>query len=117
MAKDLPLTMKKILDKEKTPLTREEQLLEKPDILAIKGLGQFQRFMAASAFLNFIENWHLSDFYIDAARQRAEIGVAEHLSERGDNLPLFAHYLYEHHRDQFDKIVKKFKEKSPACQK
>ena len=31
-------------------LEREEQQLESQDILAIKGLGQFQRFKAASAF-------------------------------------------------------------------
>lgn len=35
---------------------REYQKLGSPDILAIKGLGQFERFKAVSAFRNFIEN-------------------------------------------------------------
>lgn len=49
-------------------LKREEQKLESSDILAIKGLGQFQRFKAASAFRSLIENWHVSDFHISEAR-------------------------------------------------
>lgn len=48
-------------------LEREEQHLESSDILAIKGLGQFQRFKAASAFRSLIENWHVSDFHINEA--------------------------------------------------
>ena len=63
-------------------LTQDEQSLDSRDILAIKGLGQFQRFKAASAFRNLIENWYVSDFHITAARQRSEVGVAEHLSEK-----------------------------------
>ena len=31
--------------------------LESPDILALKGLGQFERFKAASSFRKMIESW------------------------------------------------------------
>ncbi len=69
-------------------LTRENQTLDAPDILAIKGLGQFERFKAANAFRRLIESWHVSDFHIEAARGRKEAaGESEHLSETGDNLP------------------------------
>ncbi len=95
-------------------LDKEYQSLGSSNILAIKGLGQFQRFKAASAFRNLIENWHVSDFHIMAARQRAEVAAAEHLSESGDNLPLVVQHLYENDRPAFDKILKKFTDRIPG---
>lgn len=83
-------------------LKREEQSLDSPDILAIKGLGQFERFKAASAFRLLIENWHISDFHVANARPSQEDGFAEHLSTLGDNLALVANYLFEHHKDRFN---------------
>ncbi len=44
---------------------REEQSLDSPDILAIKGLGQFQKFPQIAAFRRLIEGWHVSDFHRD----------------------------------------------------
>jgi predicted ATPase len=86
-------------------LERESQRVA-PDILAIKGLGQFERFKAANAFRQLIESWHVSDFHISAARGRKEAtGESEHLSETGDNLPLVARYLYEQHRPTFQNIL------------
>ena len=71
-------------------LRRETQTLKSPDILAIKGLAQFERFPAVVALGNLIENWHLSDFHISRARPEAEAGYAEHLSREGENLSLVA---------------------------
>ena len=98
-------------------LTQDYQSLESPNMLAIKGLGQFQRFKAASAFRHLIENWHVSDFHIMAARQRVEAGVAEHLSETGDNLPLVAQHLHQNNRQAFDKILQRFRERIPGMSK
>lgn len=95
-------------------LTKEHQKLDSRDILAIKGLGQFQRFKAASAFRNLIENWHVSDFHIQSARQRVEAGVAEHLSESGDNLPLVTQNLYQNNRKAFNEILEKFQSRIPG---
>lgn len=77
-----------VIDATATEEQREEQRLDSPDILAIKGLGQFQRFEAASQFRSLIENWHVSDFHIAQARNVVDAGHAEHLSPSGDNLPL-----------------------------
>lgn len=96
-------------------LTRDEQKLESPDILAIKGLGQFERFKAASAFRLLLENWHVSDFHINAARGRKEAaGTIEHLSETGDNLPRVAQYLFENYRSDFETILKRMRERVPG---
>lgn len=86
-------------------LARENQKVA-PDTLAIKGLGQFERFKAANAFRQLIESWHVSDFHINAARGRKEAsGDSEHLSETGDNLPRVAQYLHEQHPNTFQKIL------------
>jgi predicted ATPase len=95
-------------------LTREDQELDAPDILAIKGLGQFERFKAASAFRLMIENWHISDFHVSDARPSQEDGFAEHLSTRGDNLPLVANFLFEHHKDRFDRVLQSMQRRVPG---
>lgn len=86
-------------------LKREQQTLKSPDILAIKGLAQFERFPAVVALGNLIENWHLSDFHISRARPEAEAGYAEHLSREGENLSLVVEYLYKHHSAVFKTIM------------
>lgn len=96
-------------------LQRENQTLDSPDILAIKGLGQFQRFKAASSFRQLIESWHVSDFHIDVARGRKEAsGFVEHLSVSGDNLPLVAQHYYENYQVEFNKIIERMKNRVPG---
>lgn len=93
---------------------RETQKLESPDILAIKGLGQFERFEAAAQFRRLIENWHVSDFHIGAARASQDASYAEHLSPEGENLPLVTQFLYERHRSIFDDILGKMAKRVPG---
>lgn len=112
--KGYAITNEEDFDKSDEELEREEQTLGSADILAIKGLGQFDRFKAASAFRNFIENWHVSDFHISEARPVREAGYAEHLSPRGDNLALVAQYMYENHRPVFDRVLEKMKQRVPG---
>ena len=95
-------------------LRREEEELDAPDILAVKGLGQFERFKAASAFRLMIENWHISDFHVSEARPSQEDGFAEHLSTRGDNLPLVANYLFENHPDRFKRVLSAMQRRVPG---
>jgi predicted ATPase len=102
---------------DKDPKETEEQSVDSPDILALKGLGQFQRFKAANNFRRLIESWHVSDFHIGDARPSQEAGYAEHLSTRGENMPLVAQYLYENHPDIFQHILKKMAERVPGVSK
>lgn len=99
-----------------TELTREEQTLSSPDTLAIKGLGQFARFKAASAFRELIEKWYVSDFHIDAARQLQDSGYSEHLSESGDNLPQVAKYMYDFYPKLFTQVLKKMSKRVPGVE-
>ncbi|MCP4370495.1 MAG: AAA family ATPase [Deltaproteobacteria bacterium] len=95
-------------------LKREEQTLKSNDILAIKGLAQFERFPAVVALGNLIENWHVSDFHISKARPEQDAGFAEHLSREGENLSLVIEYLYNHHKDIFDTILELLKQRVPG---
>ena len=72
---------------------RRNQRLESPDILAIKGLGQFKEFEVITALRKLIEDWYVSDFHIDNARQRNEASYSESLSKNGDNLANVAKYM------------------------
>lgn len=95
-------------------LEREDQTLGSADILAIKGLGQFERFKAASEFRKFIENWHVSDFHISEARPSRDAGYAEHLSPTGDNISLVAQYMFEQHSQRFEQVLNKMKARVPG---
>ncbi len=95
-------------------LKREEQTLKSNDILAIKGLAQFERFPAIVALGNLIENWHISDFHISKARPEQEAGYADHLSREGENLSLVIEYLHNHHKEAFFEILDALKKRVPG---
>ncbi len=95
-------------------LNREEQTLKSPDILAIKGLAQFEKFPAVKALGDLIENWHVSDFHISRARPEQDAGYAEHLSREGENLSLVIQYLYNTKREIFENIISLLKMRVPG---
>jgi predicted ATPase len=96
---------------------RERQVLDSPDILAIKGLGQFQKFKAISSFRKLLENWYISNFQIQSARTIQDIGVDEHLSPYGDNLPRVAQFMYQNHHKVFNEVIEKMKKRVPGISK
>ena len=100
--------------KNESDLKRESQQLKSNDILAVKGIAQFERFPAAMALGNLIENWHISDFHINRARQEQDAGYAEHLSRDGENLSLVVQYLYQNDKATFDRILSIMKKRIPG---
>lgn len=113
--KGYAITNEEDFKKADTELTRENQSLESPQTLAIKGLGQFKKFKAANAFRQIIENWQISDFHIDSARgSKDALGDAEHLSATGDNLQLVAQKLYNSYPEIFAKILQKMRQRVPG---
>ncbi|MCY4234747.1 MAG: AAA family ATPase [Cyanobacteria bacterium MAG CAR2_bin_4] len=95
-------------------LEREEQTLKSPDLLAIKGLAQFERFPAVVALGDLIERWHVSDFHISRARNEPEAGYAEHLSREGENLALVIEYLHDNHPQVFSTIKNALQRRVPG---
>ena len=95
-------------------LKREDHELKSPDILALKGLAQFEKFPASKAIGDLLENWHISDFHIQQARPERESSYAEHLSREGENLAMVTEFLYRRHPDIFHKIIEKLKQRVPG---
>ena len=113
--KGYSITNEEDFSKSDAELTRENQTLESDQILALKGIGQFKRFKAANAFRQLIENWHVSDFHIDAARgSKDAAGFAEHLSVSGDNLQHVAKKLHDDYPDIFQTVLEKMKQRVPG---
>lgn len=100
--------------KDESELTREPAKLKSPDILAIKGLAQFEKFPAVVALGNLIENWHISDFHISMDRPEQPAGYAEHLSTEGENLALVTEFLNKRHPKIFADILKKLSRRVPG---
>lgn len=95
-------------------LEREYQTLNSADSLAVKGLGQFERFKAAQAFRALIEQWHISDFHINDARGVKDDEDAQHLSATGDNIPSVARFMFEQHPKEFAKVKQKMRDRVPG---
>jgi predicted ATPase len=93
---------------------RKEHILDDPSVLAIKGLGQFKEFRVVAEFRSLIENWHISDLHVADARTVAEVGYAEHLSTRGDNIAQVARHLFENHHERFQRVLEVMSERVPG---
>ena len=103
--------------KEGAKAERRPQKVTSPDILAIKGLGQFEEFKAISAFRSLLEKWYVSNFKIEQGRSISDIGVSSHLSVTGDNLAQVTKYMYDYHRDAFNDILEKLPRRIPGINK
>lgn len=108
------ITNESVYGQEGAQEEREEYQLDDPSVLAIKGLGQFREFQVVSEFRSLIENWHISDFHIAEARPSVDAGYSEHLSTRGDNVAQVAQYLFENHRDCFNRVLEVMSERVPG---
>ncbi len=97
-----------------TNAVRKSQKLDSPDILAIKGLGQFKEFEAVATFRRLIEDWYVADFKVDAARERNESTYGEDLTRTGDNLSIVTKFIYDNYPENFKKIIKSMKERIPG---
>lgn len=95
-------------------LVRKNQTLKSNEILAIKGLAQFQDFPVVKTLGELIENWHISDFHISKAREDQVAGYDEHLSREGENLSVVLQYLYANYRDIFDLILRNLGSRVPG---
>ncbi|MDR1897347.1 MAG: AAA family ATPase [Prevotellaceae bacterium] len=103
--------------KKATKEQRMNQKVAEPDILAIKGLGQFEQFKAISSFRSLLEKWYISNFKIEQGRNISDTGVAAHLSVTGDNLAQVTKYLYDYKREVFNDILDKLPQRISGINK
>ena len=103
------ITNESVYGQEGVKEEREGFKLDDSSVLAIKGLGQFQRFRVVSEIRSLIENWHIS-----AARPSVEAGYAEHLSTQRDDLAQVAQYLYQRHPECFERVLRAMSDRIPG---
>ena len=103
--------------KEGVEATRINQKVTSPDILAIKGLGQFERFKAISSFRNLLEKWYISNFKIEQGRNISDTGISNHLSVTGDNLAQVTKYMYDYNKELFEQVLEKLPKRIPGINK
>lgn len=95
---------------------RDEQTLSSPDILAIKGLGQFEKFQAISSFRKLLEGWYVANLKIDAARTLNDVGYSPHLNQDGSNLPQVTQHIFQYYPEIFATILKKMASRVPGIE-
>ncbi len=96
---------------------REEQPLGAEDILALKGLGQFERYKTIKSFRTLLEQWSVSNLQNEEMRKINETGADSQLSMSGNNLGQVASYLYEYERKIFNNILEKMQKRVPGVNK
>ncbi|BAP55407.1 hypothetical protein THII_1110 [Thioploca ingrica] len=96
---------------------REEQPLGAEDILALKGLGQFERYKTIKSFRALLEQWLVSNLQNEEMRKINEVGADQQLSTSGNNLGQVASYLHEYHPNIFQMILAKMKQRVPGIDK
>lgn len=96
---------------------REEQPLGAEDILALKGLGQFERYKTIRSFRILLEQWLVSNLQNEEMRRINDVGADQQLSTSGNNLAQVASFLHEYHPKIFQEILNKMKLRVPGVDK
>lgn len=91
---------------------RREFRLDDPGVPAVKVLGHLRDFRIVSEFRNIVENWRISD-----ALPGADVVCAERRSSQSANVARVARFLYENHRDLFDRVLKTMKSRVPGVER
>lgn len=105
-----------LLGEEEEKEKRQFHALDRPDILAIKGLGQLSTYPRIASLRRFIEGWFLSYFVPNRARELPNLSYAEHLSREGDNIPNYTRYLRDNHPEVFERILKRLGQRIPGLE-
>ena len=104
-----------------TPPATPDESGEKEDVqlddaghLGIATLGSLRQHPRIAAFRRFIEDWYLSYFTPDAARDLPLAGPQKHLNMHGDNLGNVVQFMQRQHPERFRSILKRIAEKIPG---
>ena len=97
----------------------EEAVSEKVDLadvglLAITTLGQLKEHPRIVGLRSYIDNWYLSYFLPDAARELPPAGAQKHLNRSGENLGNYVQYLQRAHPDRFERVLERVVQRIPG---
>ena len=96
---------------------KEFVALADDDRLGISTLGSLKQHTRIAAFRRFIEDWYLSYFTPDAARDLPLAGPQKHLNIHGDNLGNVVQFMQREHPKRFDSILTRIAEKIPGIER
>lgn len=85
--------------------------------LGIATLGSLKQHPRISKFREFIEDWYLSYFTPDAARDIPVSGAQKHLNIHGDNLANVVQYMEREYPKNFQMILNRIAKKIPGIEK
>ena len=85
--------------------------------LGITTLGQLAEHERIVGLRSYLENWYLSYFIPDAARQLPPSGPQKHLDRTGSNLGNVVQFLERKHNDVFKKILDRIARRIPGLTK
>ena len=91
--------------------------LEDADRSGISTLGSLKQHPRIATFRRFIEDWYLSYFTPDAARDLPLAGPQKHLNIHGDNLGNVVQFMQREHPKRFDSILTRIAEKIPGIER
>ena len=92
----------------------EEVQLEDPRRLAIATLGSLKQHPRIAAFRRFIEDWYLSYFTPDAARDLPRAGPQMRLDVHGDNLGNVVQFMQQRHPERFRSVLTRIADRIPG---
>ena len=92
----------------------EKFQLEDPHHLAIATLGSLKQHPRITAFRRFIEDWYLSYFTPDAARDLPRARPQRRLNVHGDNLGNVVQFMQQRHPDRFRSVLTRIADKIPG---
>lgn len=95
---------------------REAIELQDTNRLGIATLGALKQHPRISRFREFIEDWYLSYFTPDAARDLPRAGPQKHLNIHGDNLGNVVQFMEREHPRRFRTILSSIAEKIPGVE-
>ena len=95
----------------------EEVKLQDNRRLGVATLGALQQHPRISKFRRFIENWYLSYFTPNAARDLPLAGPQRHLSASGNNLGNVVQFMEREHPKKFRSILDGIAKKIPGIDK
>lgn len=88
--------------------------LDDPSRLGIATLGNLKEHPRIVSLRSYIENWYLSYFVPDAARNLPQAGAQKHLNRTGENLGNYIQYLERSHPERFQRVLDRIARKIPG---
>jgi predicted ATPase len=84
---------------------------------AVSVFGSLKDYPQLTHLKQYIQNWYITDFSMDAARSILKAGPQKQLSDQGDNIANVVQFMEREHKARFHNIIKTISDKIPGIEK